>query len=166
MKSKKYTTLFLDRDGVINEKIDGYVKTYSEFKFIDGVLESLKYLSEHFEKIIIVTNQQGIGKKLMTSDDLDRLHNSMVNEINLHGGRIDKIYHCPCLESENCECRKPNTGMLLDAKKDFPSIKFKNSILLGDSDTDIAAAENVGVKAVKVSLEYSLSDWTREFLLN
>ena len=73
---------------------------------------------------------------------------------------------CPCLESENCECRKPNTGMLLDAKKDFPSIKFKNSILLGDSDTDIAAAENVGVKAVKVSLEYSLSDWTREFLLN
>ena len=72
MKSKKYTTLFLDRDGVINEKIDGYVKTYSEFKFIDGVLESLKYLSEHFEKIIIVTNQQGIGKKLMTSDDLDR----------------------------------------------------------------------------------------------
>lgn len=166
MKSKKYTTLFLDRDGVINEKIDGYVKTYSEFKFIDGVLESLKYLSEHFEKIIIVTNQQGIGKKIMTSDDLDRLHNSMVNEINLHGGRIDKIYHCPCLESENCECRKPNTGMLLDAKKDFPSIKFKNSILLGDSDTDIAAAENVGVKAVKVSMEYSLSDWTREFLLN
>ena len=78
----------------------------------------------------------------------------MVNEINLHGGRIDKIYHCPCLESENCDCRKPNTGMLLDAKKDFPSIKFKNSILLGDSDTDIAAAENVGVKAVKVSMEY------------
>ena len=166
MKSKKYTALFLDRDGVINEKIDGYVKTYSEFKFIEGVLESLNHLSEHFEKIIIVTNQQGIGKKLMTSDDLDRLHNSMVNEINLNGGRIDKIYHCPCLESENCECRKPKSGMLLDAKKDFPSIKFKNSILLGDSDTDIAAAENVGVKAVKVSLEYSLSDWTREFLLN
>ena len=166
MKSKKYNTLFLDRDGVINEKIDGYVKTYSEFKFIDGVLESLKYLSEHFEKIIIVTNQQGIGKKLMTSDDLDRLHNSMVNEINLFGGRIDKIYHCPCLESENCDCRKPNSGMLLEAKKDFPSIKFKNSILLGDSDTDITFAENVGVKAVKVSQEYSLSDWTREFLLN
>ena len=166
MKSKKYNTLFLDRDGVINEKIVGYVKTYSEFKFIDGVLESLKSLSEHFEKIIIVTNQQGIGKKLMTSYDLDRVHNSMVNEINLSGGRIDKIYHCPCLESENCDCRKPNSGMLLEAKKDFPSIKFKNSILLGDSDTDITAAENVGVKAVKVSQDYSLSDWTREFLLN
>ena len=165
MKSKKYTTLFLDRDGVINEKIDGYVKTYLEFKFIDGVLESLKYLSEYFEKIIIVTNQQGIGKKLMTSDDLDsNYHNYMVNEINISGGRIDKIYHCPCLESENCECRKPNSGMLLEAKNDFPSIKFKNSILLGDSDTDIIA-ENIGVKAVKVSLEYSLSDWTREFLL-
>ena len=100
MKSKKYTTLFLDRDGVINEKIDGYVKTYLEFKFIDGVLESLKYLSEYFEKIIIVTNQQGIGKKLMTSDDLDNTYNSMVNEINLSGGRIDKIYYCPCLNSK------------------------------------------------------------------
>ena len=82
MKDIRYTTLFLDRDGVINEKIDGYVKTYSEFKFIDGVLESLKHLSEYFKKIIIVTNQQGIGKKIMTSDDLDRLHNSMINEIN------------------------------------------------------------------------------------
>ena len=90
----------------------------------------------------------------------------MINEINLFGGRIDKIYYCPCLESENCECRKPNSGMLLKAKKDFPSIKFKNSILLGDSDSDITAAENIGVKAVKVSLEYSLSDWTREFFLN
>ena len=166
MKNIKYTTLFLDRDGVINEKIDGYVQTYSEFKFIDGVLESLKHLSEYFKKIIIVTNQQGIGKKIMTSDDLDRLHESMINEINLFGGRIDKIYYCPCLESENCACRKPNSGMLLEAKNDFPSIKFKNSILLGDSDTDIIAAENIGVKAVKVSLEYSLSDWTREFLLN
>ena len=118
MMDKKYTTLFLDRDGVINEKIDGYVKTYSEFKFIDGVLESLKHLSEYFEKIIIVTNQQGIGKKLMTIDDLERLHKSMINEINLFGGRIDKIYYCPCLESENCgECRKPKSGMLIDAKR-------------------------------------------------
>lgn len=165
MKNIKYTTLFLDRDGVINEKIDGYVQTYSEFKFIDGVLESLKHLSEYFKKIIIVTNQQGIGKKIMTSDDLDRLHESMINEINLFGGRIDKIYYCPCLESENCACRKPNSGMLLEAKNDFPLISFNHSILIGDSETDMIAAKNVGVKPIKVTPEYSLSDWTRDFLL-
>ena len=90
MKNVKYTTLFLDRDGVINEKIDGYVQTYSEFKFIDGVLESLKHLSEYFKKIIIVTNQQGICKKIMTSDDLDRLHESMINEINLFKAQLSK----------------------------------------------------------------------------
>lgn len=166
MNSKKYTTLFLDRDGVINHKIDGYVQYFSEFNFIDGVLESISALTDYFDRIIIVTNQQGIGKRLMTEKELVELHLQMVKEIEKNGGKIDKIYYCPHLASLGCNCRKPNPGMLLNAKRDFKDIIFENSVLLGDSDTDIVAAETVGVKAIKVSPEYTLTQWARDFLLN
>lgn len=162
--SKKYTTLFLDRDGVINYKIDGYVQFFSEFRFIEDVPESIARLSDYFERIIIVTNQQGIGKKIMTENQLFTLHDNMLSEINKIGGRISKIYYCDHLESVNCDCRKPQSGMLLRAKEDFPDIDFKKSILIGDSDTDIIAAENVNIKSIQVSPIYTLSHWTKEFL--
>ena len=166
MLNKKYTTLFLDRDGVINQKIDGYVQNFDEFNFIDGVLVSIKKLSDYFERIIIVTNQQGIGKGIMTEDELHILHQKMLQEIVSSGGKIDKIYHCPHLASLKCNCRKPESGMLLKSKSDFPEIYFKNSILIGDSDTDIMAAENVGVKAIQVSPSYTFSNWEESFLSN
>ena len=166
MNLKKYTTLFLDRDGVINCKIDGYVRYFSEFNFIDGVLESISDLTDYFDRIIIVTNQQGIGKQLMTEKELIELHSEMVKEIEKNVGKIDKIYYCPHLSSLECNCRKPEPGMLKKAKQDFKEIIFENSILLGDSDTDILAAEKVGVQAVKVCSEYTLTHWTRDFLLN
>jgi len=166
MLNKKYTTLFLDRDGVINQKIDGYVQSFDEFNFIDGVLVSIKKLSDYFERIIIVTNQQGIGKGIMTEDELHILHQKMLQEIVSSGGKIDKIYHCPHLASLKCKCRKPESGMLLKANSDFPEISFENSILIGDSDSDIMAAENVGVKAIQVSPSYTLSNWEESFLSN
>ena len=88
----------------------------------------------------------------------------MLSEINKIGGRISKIYYCDHLESVNCDCRKPQSGMLLKAKEDFPDIDFKKSILIGDSDTDIIAAENVNIKSIQVSPTYTLSHWTKEFL--
>lgn len=102
----------------------------------------------------------------MTEKELVDLHLQMVKEIEKHGGKVDKIYYCPHLASLGCNCRKPNPGMLLNAKQDFKDIIFENSILLGDSDTDIVAAETVGVKAIKVSPEYTLTHWARDFLLN
>ncbi len=164
MINEKYTTLFLDRDGVINYKIDGYVQFFSEFKFIKDVPESIARLSDYFERIIIVTNQQGIGKKIMTENQLFTLHDKMISEINKIGGEIEKIYYCLHLESENCYCRKPKSGMLLKAKEDFPDIDFAKSILIGDSDTDIIAAENVNIKSIQVSSNYTLSHWTKDFL--
>ena len=164
MSVKKYTTLFLDRDGVINNKIDGYVQSFDKFNFIDGVLVSIKNLSDYFDRIIIVTNQQGIGKGIMSIEELDLLHQKMMREIKLNGGDIDQIYYCPHLESINCACRKPKSGMLIKAQSDFPEISFDNSILIGDSDTDILAAENIGVKAIKVSPSYTLSNWENSFL--
>jgi histidinol-phosphate phosphatase family protein len=142
-------TLFLDRDGVINKKLDGdYVKTVDEFEFLKNSLESIIGFSRYFHKIIIVTNQQGIGKKLMTEDSLTIVHDHLKNEIEKNGGRIDAIYHAPKLASENSIMRKPNTGMAIAAQKEFPSIDFTKSIMIGDSISDMEFAENAGMNSV------------------
>lgn len=131
-------TLFLDRDGVINRKLDNdYVKKWSEFEFLPGVLEAIYHFSLIFGRIVVVTNQQGIGKGIYTHEDLSVIHSNMLSEIFVTGGRIDKVYYCPNLVSDNAMDRKPNTGMALKAKKDFPEIEFKKSIMIGDSLSDM-----------------------------
>ncbi|MFA5541921.1 MAG: HAD-IIIA family hydrolase, partial [Bacteroidales bacterium] len=103
-----YKTLFLDRDGVINTRlVDDYVKTWKEFEFIEGVLEAISIFSKEFDRIFIVTNQQGIGKGIMSEEDLDKIHSRMIEEIEAKGGRIDKIYFCKHLAKENHIDRKP-----------------------------------------------------------
>ena len=88
--------LFLDRDGVINKRVEGdYIKKWEEFEFLPGVLEALHIFSGVFDKIFVVTNQQGIGKGLMTEIDLEHIHDEMIQEIKINGGRINKIYHSP-----------------------------------------------------------------------
>jgi len=145
-------TLFLDRDGVINEKLDGdYVKSLEEFQFIPGSKEAIVRLKGIFQRIVIVTNQQGIGKGLMTHEDLKQVHDFMISEINDAGGKIDSIYYCPELANKNAACRKPNTGMALEAKKDFPEIDFQNSIMVGDSISDIEMGNRLEMKTVYLS---------------
>ena len=118
-------TLFLDRDGVINKKLENdYVKTIDEFEFLPQVLEAIKQFSSHFQKIVVVTNQQGISKKLMTENDLEKVHQYLLAEVNKYGGKIDAIYYAPQLAEENSVMRKPNIGMAMAAKKEFPSIDF------------------------------------------
>lgn len=142
-------TLFLDRDGVINRKLEGdYVKTIEEFEFFPNSLEAIVAFSNYFHKIIVVTNQQGISKKLMTEDDLSKVHNHLLKEVEKLNGRIDAIYHAPQLESENSIMRKPNTGMAYLAQKEFPSIEFSKSIMVGDSISDMEFAKNVGMNGL------------------
>ena len=158
-------TLFLDRDGVINLKLDGeYVKNIDQFEFISGVKTSISKLSKIFKRILIVTNQQGIAKRIMSDKDLDALHEYMLLELEQNGGVIDKIYYCPHLSSENCNCRKPNPGMIQQALIDFPEIKLAHSYLIGDSDTDILAGNKMGLISIKVDDEYTLSKWCSELL--
>ena len=158
-------TLFLDRDGVINIKLkDRYVQYFSEFQFIDKSLDAIRILTDIFKRIIIVTNQQGIGKGIMSKEDLNQLHQNMIAEINLHGGQIDKIYYCPHLVSDNCKCRKPGIGMLSDAVQDFPNINIESSYLVGDSITDIQAGEIFGLNTVHVDHKFTLYSWVTEFL--
>lgn len=139
-------TLFLDRDGVINEKIeDGYVTTWDEFKFKSDVHMSLRFLTKVVGRIIVVTNQQGVGKELMTKDDVNLIHDNMRAEIEENGGKIDRVYFCPDLAEKEPPCRKPEIGMGLWAKRDFPEIDFTKSIMVGDSLSDMRFGLTLGM---------------------
>ncbi len=147
----KSWTLFLDRDGVINERVVGdYIKNVEDFHFIPGALEAIVDMSLRFGRVVVVTNQQGIGKGLMTPGNLEEIHRYMCAEIERFGGRIDAVYHAPNLAQENSPMRKPDTGMAFLAKQDFPEINFKRSVMIGDSDSDIAFGESLGMITVKL----------------
>ena len=156
----KFDTLFLDRDGVINRKIENnYVLKFSEFIFMPGALIAIKKLTFIFNRILVVTNQQCVGKGLITECELEEIHKKMINEIEGEGGKIDKIYFCPCLESEDCECRKPKSGMIIEALQDFANIDLDRSYLVGDSDSDIEAGNSQALNTIKVDNEYTLFSW-------
>jgi histidinol-phosphate phosphatase family protein len=148
-------TLFLDRDGVINKRIVGdYVKTVEAFAFLPGIPEAIARLSNQFGRLIVVTNQQGIGKGLYTSEDLNRIHDYMLARIKQYGGHIDAVYHSPNLAQENSPLRKPGIGMALQAKADFPEIDFMRSIMIGDSESDMEFARNAGMQGVFVGEQH------------
>lgn len=155
MNNQKYNrefTLFLDRDGVINKRLPGkYVRLWQEFLFLPGVLETIATCSEIFGRIIIVTNQQGIGKGLMTTEALDMVHEKMIKAIQKAGGRVDAIYHCPDLRTQNNNCRKPGQEMALRAKNDFPDIDFSKSVMIGDSTSDILFGKRLGMETVFIT---------------
>lgn len=146
----KSWTLFLDRDGVINvERLGKYVLHWGEFVFSEGVLDVFKKLSDTFGKIIIISNQRGVTKGLMTEEDLKSIHQEMQREVNLAGGRIDKIYYC-IDKDEKCFNRKPNPGMALQAFKDFPDIEPSKSIMVGNKPSDMKFGRAAGVHTVFV----------------
>lgn len=131
-------SLFLDRDGVINQRlVDDYVKNTNEFRFTNGFTHALSALTPFFKHIVVVTNQQGVGKGLMTEDTLSTIHQHMVAECLKEGGRIDHVFYCPDLKERRSLNRKPNIGMGLQARKAFPHIRFNRSVMAGDSLTDM-----------------------------
>lgn len=146
LEINKEWTLFLDRDGVINQRIpNDYVKTIDQFKFIDGTLEAIAVLSKAFGKIIIVSNQQGIGKGLMTIDEVNIVHDYMISEVNKAGGKVDHIFVSPHLHSEKHFTRKPSVGMGILARKMYRDISFRKSIMVGDSISDLIFGKRLGM---------------------
>ena len=137
-------TLFLDRDGVINyEKHKDYIHTWQEFRFYEGVTEALKILSGIFHRIIVITNQRGIGKGLTKPEDILQIHTNMEYEIVKEGGRLDAIFYCGDLDDAS-PMRKPNTGMGLKAIEQFPDIVPSKSIMVGNTISDMEFGRNLG----------------------
>jgi histidinol-phosphate phosphatase family protein len=144
----KSYTLFIDRDGVINyEKKESYILNWNEFQFYEDVTSAMKIINDIFGTIVMVTNQKGIGKKLMTIDDLNNIHQNMQHHIASAGGRIDKIYYCTDLEDTSIN-RKPNVGMAFQAKADFPQIEFSKSFMIGNKLSDMQFGRNAGMHTV------------------
>ncbi len=158
IKSEGNWSLFLDRDGTINQRIPGeYVQEWSQFEFLPGVLDSMEQYSLHFKHIFVVTNQQGIGKEIMTTEQLDLVHTQMIKEIEAHKAFIDEVYHCPFLAIEDPPCRKPNPGMAFQAQEDFEGVNFKTCLMIGDSQSDIDFGHQLGMKTLWVNTPNSAS---------
>ena len=140
--------VFLDRDGVINRKLENdYVKSWDEFQFLPGVIEAIKAINERGYLVIVVTNQRGIAKGLMAEKDLEEIHRIMIEELKKHGAHIDDIFYCPHDTSDNCNCRKPKPGMLIQAQRKW-DIDFAQSYIIGDSSSDIEAGQQVGCRGI------------------
>ena len=144
-------TIFLDRDGVINQNPPnwGYVRRWEEFAFIPNARKAIRELTENGYRIIVVTNQAGIGRGLFSEQDLRHIHDRMVTEIENTGGTIEAVYYCPHHPDAGCECRKPRPGMLRRAAREH-NIELANAYLIGDSTTDIEAGQRAGTAAFLV----------------
>lgn len=143
------STIFLDRDGVINENRSDYVKSWSEFRFLPGSKEAIAMLTHASHRIIVCTNQAGIARGILSRDTVEEIHRRMVAEIAKAGGRIERIYYCPHGKDENCFCRKPRPGMLLRARDEL-GIDMHDAKFIGDSISDIRAAFAAGVHPILV----------------
>lgn len=150
--------LFLDRDGIINcRRVDDYVKRWEEFEFIPDIFTVLPQAHAAGLMVIVVTNQRGIARALMTEDDLTAIHQQMQqNLMGQTGHRIDAIYYCPHDRTDGCDCRKPNPGMLLRAAAEH-NISLRESWLIGDSESDVEAGITAGCRAVLVDSENPLT---------
>ncbi|MDE3183237.1 MAG: HAD-IIIA family hydrolase [Bacteroidota bacterium] len=125
-----------------DEKHEDYIHTWDEFKFYEGVKEAFEIFNKKLGIIVIITNQRGVAKGVTKIEDLHLIHKNMQEEIEAAGGRIDQIYVCTEMESEN---RKPNTGMGLQAMKDFPEINLSKSLMIGNTLSDMKFGRNLGV---------------------
>ena len=141
--------VFVDRDGVINQNRSEYVKSWDEFKFLDGSLIAMARLAATDYQVIVVTNQSAIGRSLVGREIVDEIHQRMVAQIEQAGGRVDKVLICPHRPSENCDCRKPRAGLLLRARQEH-NLDLSCSYFIGDSLEDLMAASAVGCIAILV----------------
>jgi histidinol-phosphate phosphatase family protein len=143
--------LFLDRDGIINERPaqHQYVTRWEDFRFVDGVAPVLRDATQLGYGLIVVTNQQAVGKGLMTAEALMGIHTAMVSELTARGVTIDGVFCCPHLESEQCSCRKPKTGLFQRALNETNYlVDIPGSCFLGDSETDVLAGSAAGLQTI------------------
>lgn len=153
-----YKTLFLDRDGVLNTEISkDYVKSWEEFIFEPHIFDALLILKEHFHRMIVVTNQRGVGAGLMTQEDLDAIHTRMVAEFKLRDIIVDKIYAATD-EDRSSSRRKPSPFMGLCAQEDFPDITFHESLMVGNSPSDMEFGKALQMRTLFIDDKRKFTD--------
>ena len=141
--------IFLDRDGVICENRSDHVKSWNEFRFLPAAKNSLAALSRLGLPIIVITNQAIVGRGMVPASVVDDIHRRMAAEVTAYGGRIDRVVYCPHRPEENCDCRKPKPGMLLDVAREM-GIDLARSYLIGDAASDLIAGQQVGCRTFMV----------------
>jgi len=143
--------IFLDRDGVINRDpgFGGYVASWNEFEFLPGALEALKRLNQAEYEVIVISNQAGVAKGLYTQEDLDNITKNMLKAVKKVGGKIRSVYYCPHRDEDNCDCRKPKTGLFSQAVEGL-RVNFPDTYFVGDNRRDMLAGKAVGCKTIFV----------------
>ncbi|MEA3489284.1 MAG: HAD family hydrolase [Candidatus Omnitrophota bacterium] len=152
--SDKY--VFFDRDGVINRDGEGltehgYITRWEDFQFLPGVLDALKKLTERGYRTVVVSNQKCVGKGIMSEKDLTELTERFTQAVEEHGGKIDKVYYCPHLDEDDCDCRKPAPGLFLKAREELGIENFDEKFFIGDSERDMQAGKKAGLKTILVT---------------
>ena len=161
MNKKK--AVFLDRDGVINKNKIDYVKTINELEIFPNIEIPIKKLKKNNFYVIVITNQSAINRNLMTHHQLNEIHSQIQKYLKIFDTSIDNFYFCPHKPDENCNCRKPKSGMLLEAIQEF-NIDPKLSWMIGDNDSDIQAGLNVGCQTVKIEKNINLQKAVEKIL--
>jgi D-glycero-D-manno-heptose 1,7-bisphosphate phosphatase len=151
----KNKAIFLDRDGVINKNKINYVTTLEELEILPSIGNSIKKLKNNNYFVIVITNQSPINRKLMTHEQLNKIHSFIQNHLKFFDTSIDKFYFCPHMPQENCNCRKPKAGMLLQAISEF-NIEPTLSWMIGDNDSDIQAGLTAGCRTIKIDDDTNL----------
>ena len=159
MKNK---TVFLDRDGVINEQRIDHVKDIDEFKIFSGVGEAIKLLKEKGYLVIIITNQSVIGRKIISETKLEEIHLKLKNYLKQYNTYVDSIYHCPHTPEQNCNCRKPKPGLLIKASEDF-NIDLEKSYFIGDSESDLTAASEAECMGILLKKDQTLLEIVKKY---
>ena len=142
-------TVILDRDGVINQDSDAYIKTPDEWIAIPGSLEAIGRLTQTGYQVVVATNQSGLARGLFDQATLDAIHHKMESAIQQHGGQLAGIYYCPHHPDDGCSCRKPRPGLLQQIEQEL-GIDPAQTVLVGDSLRDLQAATAFGIKPILV----------------
>jgi len=161
-------TIFIDRDGCVNVRLVGnWVMNWNDFDFMPGAVEGIAKLKKAGYRLILVTNQRCINLGKFSFERLNTLHDKMQSELRKAGGYFDDIYICPHDRHENCGCRKPKPGMLLNAANDYSDIILAESYMLGDQPSDQEAAQAAGVgHFFTISEEYTILDAANNIINN
>ena len=159
----KLKTVFVDRDGVINQERSDYVKSISELEIYPNVAKNIKLLKDAGFLVIVITNQSAVNRGIVTPEMINQIHNSIQNHLKKSGTFLDGFYYCPHTPNENCNCRKPKSGLLEKAILEL-NVDLNSSWMIGDNDSDIEAANSIGCKAIKISGSFSLDNAVKKIL--